>query len=807
MILRSTRILLVGVVLAALCALTGCGNGSSGGTDSVEGPPTATVEFHASPNYGEAPFKTVLSWEIESDRAGELSCQLDMEGDGTVEESMDVCPVAGSKEWTYEDWGEYRPLITVTSSSGEVVAKQELRVFSNELILTDEVEQLDEIESYGGFEVEGDTVTLHFAGGEAAGIETGAVLLSKKEGGLLVRVVSVVETREDATVVQVEAVGLDEIIKEGFWGMMPTAPANGETRRAALRLDGKADLLDVDEELSTPVVSFSPPVPDVKAEAGAGNIALTDIEVEGNAQAGINAFILKKGLFSPLSYDISVWAAADWELGATIVGGVDKSWRHALPEVPLGIVLVGPVPITFDLEPALFGEVGLDGSLVAGASGEVYVMGGAHNLSGKMEPYGDVDFDSEFSLDPAGAVATGSAKAGLSVRLKIQVASMLGPFAEAGGYGKAQVSVKPDEYCIDAFLGIEGTVGGEFEFFKVVDVELSYPFDIADWPLWSDCYSLECVPDCSGLECGPDPVCGESCGTCGGGDSCQAGQCVQGGPDCPTDKDCSGLECGADPVCGESCGTCGGAENCQAGKCTGGSCWPDCGEEVLIPAGKFWMGCNEAVDDDCHSGEYPYHEVYLDAYYIDVTEVTQAAFKECVDAGVCDTPENEWAPAGTPDHPVVGIDWFDAKAYCEWAGKRLPTEAEWEKAARGTDGRKYPWGNEEPTCDLAVKSGCPGDAQPVCSVSPAGDSPYGLCDMAGNVWEWVADWYDHDYYENSPANNPTGPNSGSGRVIRGGSFVDFYDYGVVYYLRVSNRGYDDPSDDSYPLGCRCARPE
>ena len=259
-------------------------------------------------------------------------------------------------------------------------------------------------------------------------------------------------------------------------------------------------------------------------------------------------------------------------------------------------------------------------------------------------------------------------------------------------------------------------------------------------------------------------------------------------------------------MCGESCGTCGGGEICQDGQCSGGSCWPDCGDEVLIPAGKFWMGCNEAVDDDCDNDEYPYHEVYLDAYYIDRTEVTAADYAACVSAGGCTTPSSgsyaTYQVAGKEDHPINRVTWYQAEAYCTWAGKRLPTEAEWEKAARGNDGRKYPWGNQSPTCDLAVKDGCPGDTQPVCSVSPAGDSPYGLCDMAGNVWEWVADWYDGDYYDNSPANNPTGPNSGSDRVLRGGGFGN---YGVN--LRVSNRYGYYPSYFLVNLGCRCARSE
>jgi len=223
----------------------------------------------------------------------------------------------------------------------------------------------------------------------------------------------------------------------------------------------------------------------------------------------------------------------------------------------------------------------------------------------------------------------------------------------------------------------------------------------------------------------------------------------------------------------------------------------------LVASGSFWMGCNEAVDTLCESNESPYHEVTLSGYYMDRTEVTQGEYKKCVDAGECDTPSCDWDPTGTPNRPVVCVTWSQAGEYCVWAGKRLPTEAEWEKAARGTDGRKYPWGNETATCDYAVMYGCPGDAMDVCSKSPSGDSPYGLCDMAGNVWEWVSDWYDSGYYANSPASNPTGPVSGSDRVVRGGSFVNL---GGVF-LRASDRFAVYPSAGHDYLGFRCVRPQ
>jgi formylglycine-generating enzyme required for sulfatase activity len=324
------------------------------------------------------------------------------------------------------------------------------------------------------------------------------------------------------------------------------------------------------------------------------------------------------------------------------------------------------------------------------------------------------------------------------------------------------------------------------------------------------CIEEPCVPDCNALECGLDPICGQTCGNCGDSKICDEGQCIEE----PCVPDCNGLECGLDPVCEVSCGNCSDGEICQEGQCTIGSCYPNCGDEVLIPAGTFWMGCNVEVDSDCRGDEFPYHEVYLSAYYIDHTEVTVDVYSACVTAGVCTVPSPTWSycnwgVAGKASHPVNCVTWHQVDEFCAWVGKRLPTEAEWEKAARGTDGRKFPWGNEEAMCEYAVmymygSFGCGADSTwEVCSKSPAGDSPYGLCDMAGNVWEWTADWWDSGYYEISPANNPQGPSTGSSRVLHGGSFNNSDDY----LLRASIRNYNSPSYGNYGLGFRCARSE
>ena len=192
----------------------------------------------------------------------------------------------------------------------------------------------------------------------------------------------------------------------------------------------------------------------------------------------------------------------------------------------------------------------------------------------------------------------------------------------------------------------------------------------------------------------------------------------------------------------------------------------------LVPAGEFMMGSQGTKDD-----EKPVHAVELNAFYMDTYEVTTERYRDFLNATGRAAPR-AWTDAIPVNHgrkPVVGVSWSDAEAYCDWAGKRLPTEAEWEKAARGTDGRQYPWGNEAPTKDRANYDGPAGFSYWTLTdvgSQHAGVSPYGMHDMAGNVWEWVADWYDHDYYQRSPKKNPAGPPSGQYKVLRGGSWND-----------------------------------
>lgn len=230
-------------------------------------------------------------------------------------------------------------------------------------------------------------------------------------------------------------------------------------------------------------------------------------------------------------------------------------------------------------------------------------------------------------------------------------------------------------------------------------------------------------------------------------------------------------------------------------------------DSVIVPAGEFVMGTDDARED-----AFPQHRVYVDAFEIDRYEVTNAQYWEFLDyikktndhskcfkrepSGKDHTPrfwENEYY--NNPDYPVVRIDWYDAYAYAAWAGKRLPTEAEWEKAARGWDGRKFPWGNQwDPArCNLS------GGPKPVGNVE-SGKSIFGCYDMAGSVYEWCADWYLDIYYQESPSKNPKGPESGLRRIIRGGSC-----FSQPFQARSDTRKSERPDLFNQALGFRCAK--
>ncbi len=226
---------------------------------------------------------------------------------------------------------------------------------------------------------------------------------------------------------------------------------------------------------------------------------------------------------------------------------------------------------------------------------------------------------------------------------------------------------------------------------------------------------------------------------------------------------------------------------------------------VYVPFGEFQMGSDNGNPD-----EQPVHLVYLDAYWIDQMEVTNAQYALCVEAGTCTirsidsfTRSDYFHSAVYANYPVVNISWNDANNYCHWAGGSLPTEAQWEKAARGIDGYIYPWGNTAPSSDLTNYGNTVGDTVEVGS-NPDDVSPYMVFDMAGNVFEWVADWYAVDFYTQSPYSNPTGHASSTGpateqrRVLRGGSW-----FNTDSYLRTTSRFRDIPDMRGSTYGIRC----
>lgn len=245
----------------------------------------------------------------------------------------------------------------------------------------------------------------------------------------------------------------------------------------------------------------------------------------------------------------------------------------------------------------------------------------------------------------------------------------------------------------------------------------------------------------------------------------------------------------------------------------GGPVGKDGAPMAVIPEGEFTMGTNAS---EARSNERPEHKVWLPAYALDKFEVTLKRYDQFLQATGHMSPPlwDTEAVDEVGDHPAVGLTWNDAKAYCEWGGKRLPTEAEWEKAARGTDGRRYPWGHMQPFVDIAnynrgvwvsyqitlvpVESGVSGMSIRH-GLKEGGKSPYGLYHMAGNAAEWVADRYDREYYLRSPKKDPKGPDSGENHVIRGGSWSD-----APVGLRTTARVSAPPDYQDLTLGVRCA---
>ena len=430
---------------------------------------------------------------------------------------------------------------------------------------------------------------------------------------------------------------------------------------------------------------------------------------------------------------------------------------------------VGPVVIVPTLELVLGANGELRAQVSVGVSGKMSVSAGAVHEGGSWTPYSD--FTSEWDFQPPTLSATARAKVYVGPRVSLMIYGVAGPYAQVDGYLELEANVSQDPWWelyvgIEAFVGVEGEILG-YELFNYQSGDLvEYRKLLAQ---------------------------------------------AEGEPsaDCPADQNCTGMECGADPVCGESCGTCTDGKTCSAGgQCTAGTVCTgeDCSEWIALPGGTYQMGSNDGDGD-----EKPVHSVTLSGFKMARTETTVAQYGACVTAGGCTVAETGGMcnrdVTGKENDPINCVDWNQSKAYCEWAGARLCTEAEWEYAARsGGKSQVYPWGSEDATCQYAVMNdsgaggyGCgTGGTMPVCSKA-AGNSEQGICDLAGNVWEWVADWYDD--YPSDPQTDPTGPASGSSRVLRGGSW---YSVSAVF-LRASSRGSVDPDDDNDNLGLRCCR--
>ena len=317
--------------------------------------------------------------------------------------------------------------------------------------------------------------------------------------------------------------------------------------------------------------------------------------------------------------------------------------------------------------------------------------------------------------------------------------------------------------------------------------------------------------------------------------SCVDGACspVCGDEMCSDFEDCE--------TCSVDCGPCTVCENCTEFETCGKQDGVCVAKMAQIPAGDFWMGCNAIPSDLCHPVDTPVHPVFLSSYAIDVTEVTAAQYQHCVDFGGCSgvldgscisSPmKTNLGKPGMENHPMNCATFQRAQDYCQWAGKRLCTEAEWEKAARGGcefyascefEAPPYPWGSQGPSCSLAVYGSCSQNWTAEVGTHPQGLSPYGAYDMAGNVKELTSDWFATDYYcmgqdadvddsdgttlcppGAAPADglesDPVGPFDGIKKVVRGGAYDDVEPMTLLTYRRV---GWD-PAKSTARVGFRC----
>ena len=566
-----------------------------------------------------------------------------------------------------------------------------------------------------------------------------------------------------------------------------------------------------------------------------GNLSTTGDQVVANGSLSVSPDIefrirIEDGSLEELYYTSTMSVSTGFTVSSKISLNIPLAETKLIPTIPLGAVPVGPLVLTPELD------------LIAGVTGSVFtgISTSISNTTSFTAGLWHVDnqtrnlsnFTSNFSFSPPSFQSGLSFKAYIGPKVSVKIYGVVGGYVKPGV--ALNLTIVP---ASDPWL----TLKGGFE--VSVGISVTVPLvrkDLLNFQLgainhWILLYSLS-----SSSTTPPNPPSNPSPSDDSTNQSLTAQLSWTGGdPDGDAVVYDVYLNSGAViPTTKVSIHQSGTTFNPgtltpgttyswrvwsfdQHGVSTSGPVWSFTtgdgniipGEMITIPAGSFQMGCdpNHNAGYPCSNAELPLHMVNLSSYLIDKYEVTNSQYSDCVSAEFCDPPAS-YASFDHPsyydnptyaNYPVITVSWYDASNYCAWKGKRLPTEAEWEKAARGSnDTRAFPWGDTLPTCDndLINFYGCGTDTRAVGSY-PAGASPYGVLDMAANVGEWVNDWWQADYYSNTPVNNPQGPISGTEKVVRGGSW---FGYNYQDILVASRSWGADPNMKAGNYGFRCA---
>jgi formylglycine-generating enzyme required for sulfatase activity len=565
-----------------------------------------------------------------------------------------------------------------------------------------------------------------------------------------------------------------------------------------------------------------------------GNLSTTQDQIVANGILNVNPTIECRIRIE--NYELKEFyftADSSVQTGFTVSSKISLSiplYEHNLaPTIPLGAIPVGPLVLT----PAIDLIAGITGNVHAGVSASVtntssfiaglwHVNGQTLNLS---------KFESNFSFSPPSFTYGVSFKAYIGPKISAKIYGAVGAYVKPG-FGLGLDITPSSNPWLTLKGGFEVSVGAEVTI-PIIDKKLLNIRLLAInrwWLLYSLSNSVNNQPYPPTNPSPPQNATDQSLSTqlswTGGdpdGDLVVYDVYFNAGISSPTSKVAdhqSNTTFNPGTLAANTSYTWKVVAFDQHGLSTVGPIWDFTtatggvtpSEMELVPAGEFQMGCDSTNNPvyGCQSWELPLHTVYLDAYYIDKYPATNIQYQTCVEDGVC-APPNPTSSYTRPtyygnpaydDYPVINISWYDAVDYCTWLGKRLPTEAEWEKAARGgSDTRVFPWGDVAPDCsrlNYIHVDFCIGDTSQVGNY-PTGASPYGVMDMSGNVWEWVNDWYQEDYYSISLPNNPTGPESGTYKVIRGGSYNE-----TEWYNRVAMRELNYPNVRTRTGGVRCA---